>query len=169
MIQDERLKSHYESLSRVIQFTRTSDTKAAPVLALQIALAGTLAARVENLASAFTSNIWDAERILIFTAIICYLMLAVVIVATAAWVYMPTSPRTGKSLIFFEDIAAMDFESFQQKAKAVSHDDLEFQLLDQIHRVSNIASAKMRRVRWALRLSVPSIILWIILLAWGSQ
>ena len=81
-----------------------------------------------------------------------------------AWVYMPRSPKTGKSLIFFEDIANMDFESFGKKAKAVSSDDIEHQLLDQIHRVSKIASTKMCMVRWALWLSVPSLILWIVLL-----
>ena len=47
----ERLRSHYESLSRVIRFTRWADTKAAPVLALQVALVGTLAARSDRLAA----------------------------------------------------------------------------------------------------------------------
>ena len=41
---EERLKSHYESLARAIRFVRAADTKAAPVLGLQIALVGTLAA-----------------------------------------------------------------------------------------------------------------------------
>ena len=46
---EERLRSHYESLSRVIRFTRTADAKAAPVLALQVALLGALATRFEEL------------------------------------------------------------------------------------------------------------------------
>ena len=46
---EERLRSHYESLSRVIRFTRTADTKAAPVLALQVALLGGLTTRFEDL------------------------------------------------------------------------------------------------------------------------
>ena len=168
MIQDERLKSHYESLSRVIRFTRMADTKAAPILALQVALAGTLAARLDNLAFIFTGNTWDTERILISVVLVCYGLLALAIVVIAARVYMPRSPRTCKSLIFFEDIAVMDFKSFEKKAKAVSIDDIEYHLLDQIHRVSQVASAKMGKVRCALWLSVPSVILWIILLACGN-
>ena len=164
MNQEERLRSHYESLSRVIQFTRTADRKAAPVLALQVALVGTLAARLERLVTSFSSNAWDVERTLILAALVCYGLLTLAIVGITAWVYMPRSPKTGKSLIFFEDIANMDFESFGKKAKAVSSDDIEHQLLDQIHRVSKIASTKMCMVRWALWLSVPSLILWIVLL-----
>ena len=45
---EERLRSHYESLSRAIRFTRTADAKAAPVLALQVALLGALATRFED-------------------------------------------------------------------------------------------------------------------------
>lgn len=164
MNQEERLKSHYESLARVIQFTRTADRKAAPVLALQVALVGTLAARLERLVTSFSSNAWDVERTLILAALVCYGLLALAVVVIAAWVYMPRSPKTGKSLIFFEDIANMDFESFEKKAEAISSDHIEHQLLDQIHRVSTIASTKMRMVRWALWLSVPSLTLWIVLL-----
>ena len=53
---EERLRSHYESLSRVIRFTRTADAKAAPVLALQIALLGTLATRSEELYTTLVSE-----------------------------------------------------------------------------------------------------------------
>ena len=46
---------------------------------------------------------------------------------------------------------------------------IEGHLLDQIHRVSKIASLKMRRVRWAFLLSAPAGALWIVLLAWGTM
>ena len=168
VILEERLRSHYESLARVIRFTRTADSKAAPVLALQIALVGTLASQFENLVTIVTGGQWDVERCLIIVVMIAYVAFGMAAAVMAAWVYMPISPRTGKSLIFFEDIAAMDLESFEQRVKAVSIDDIECQLLDQIHRVSKIASVKMRRVRRALWLSVPSIILWLVLLAWSN-
>ena len=53
---EERLRSHYESLSRVIRFTRTADAKAAPVLALQVALLGALATRSEELSQMMASG-----------------------------------------------------------------------------------------------------------------
>ena len=87
---------------------------------------------------------------------------------TAARVYMPMHPRTGESLIYFEDIAAMRRESFAKRAKEMSPNTIEEQLLSQIHIVSQIASAKMRRVRRAFWLSGPSFVLGLIILAWGS-
>ena len=45
---------------------------------------------------------------------------------------------------------------------------MEGQLLEQIHTVSRIASAKMLRVRWAYYLSIPSVVYWIVLVGWSS-
>ena len=168
MILEERLKLHHESLTRVIRFTRSADTKAGPVLALQFALVGTLAARFEKLQPILVADQWDIEKIVLVALVVLYIVFLVWVVATAAMVYIPIHSRTGKSLIFFEDVATMEYESFRVQVKEMSLDEVEDQLLDQIYRVSKIASVKMRRVRSAFILSVPSIVLWIVLLAWGS-
>ncbi len=168
MIMEERLNSHYESLSRCIAFTRTADAKAAPVLALQIAVLGALAARFEKLIPALLVESWSFERALLWVVLGIYLVFMGAAVAMAAWVYMPTHPRTGQSLIYFEDIAAMQSEAFVKRAKEMSPDTIEEQLLSQVHVVSRIASAKMRRVRCAFLLSGPSLFLGLILLACGS-
>ena len=76
-----------------------------------------------------------------------YSFLLVAVVAFAALVYVPINPITGESLIYFEDIASMDYLLFESRAKDMSPEGIESQLLDQIHRVSRIASVKMRRVR----------------------
>ena len=88
-------------------------------------------------------------------------------IGLAAWVYMPMNAKTGDSLIFFEDIAAMEWEDFQSAARNASHDLIERQLLHQIYVVSGVASVKMRRVRWAIRMSLPAILAWFALLAWS--
>ena len=98
-----------------------------------------------------------------------YAILAIFAIVFALWVFIPVNPRTGKSLIYFEDIAAQDFESFQAQAKAMRPMLIEHQLIDQIYRVSTIASCKMRRVRLAFHLSIASSIFWIVLLAWTSM
>ena len=165
---EERLKSHYESLTRVIRFTRSADAKAGPVLALQLALVGTLAARFEKFQSIVAADQWDVERSVLIVLIVLYIVFVTCVVVLAAKVYIPINPSTGKSLIFFEDIATMGYESFLAQAKKMSIEEVEDQLLDQIYRVSKIASIKMRRVRMAFLLSVPSVILWIVLLTWGS-
>ena len=69
---EERLTSHYESLSRVIRFTRTADRKAAPVLALQVALLGALATRFDRLQSIIFGSSCDAERVALVMVLGCF-------------------------------------------------------------------------------------------------
>ncbi len=165
---EERIKSHYESLTRAIRFVRMADTKAAPVLGLQIALVGTLAARSDRLLN-IVGESWRVESMILVTLIALYILFLVAVVTLAALVYVPVNPRTGKSLIYFEDIGAMDYKDFESQAKDMSAATIESNLLDQIHRVSKIASLKMRRVRWAFILSAPASVLWVVLLAWGTM
>ena len=165
---EERLRSHYESLSRVIEFTRSADSKAAPALALQVALVGTVAARFERLAPILGGEPWGVETVVLAGLLLLYAVSVVGVVALAASVYLPRNPRTGTSLIYFEDIAAMSLGSLKEQATSMDAETIERQLLCQIHAVSRIASLKMRRVRWAYYLSVPSVVLWVILLGWGS-
>lgn len=165
---EERLRSHYESLSRVIGFTRIADTKAAPVLALQVALTGALATRIDKLIPSVRACQWDLESIALIVVLAGYLTSAIGAIWLAAAVYVPRNPRTGKSFIFFEDIAAMEYPSFEAAAKEMTDDQIELQLLDQIYRVSKVASIKMKRVRQAIWLSLPTAAFGFALLAWGS-
>ena len=165
---EERLKSHYESLTRVIRFTRSADAKAGPVLALQLALVGTLAARFEKLQPIVTADQLDVEKSVLIVLIVLYVAFLTWVVVLAAMVYIPINPRIGKSLIYFEDIATMGYETFRVQSRNMSLEKIEEQLLDQIYRVSQISSVKMRRIRRAFLLSAPSSTLWVVLLTWGS-
>ena len=109
-----RLKSHYESLSRAIAFTRAADNKAAPVLALQVALAGTLAARMEGLWLILSEPPFGVEMIAVAVLLGLYVTLLIASMAFAANVYIPRNPGTSRSLIYFEDIAAMPLEEFEE-------------------------------------------------------
>ena len=146
---EERLRSHYDSLARAVRFTRTADSKAAPVLALQIALIGALAARGEHLWTIISTAPWDAETTALVAILSSYALFFVGAVLFAGCVYLPSTPRAGGSLVYFEDIAHMDYEEFQARGRTMWPGQIEGQLMDQIHRVSRIASLKMRRVRCA--------------------
>ena len=137
-------------------------------MALQVALTGALATRIDKLIPIVCSGHSDAERIALIIVFATYVLSVVGAIGMAATVYMPRNPKTGESFIFFEDIAAMDYPSFQAAAKEMTDDLIERQLLDQIYRVSKIASIKMRRVRWALWLSLPTAVFGFTLLAWSS-
>ena len=138
------------------------------MLALQVALLGGLTTRFEDLYAIIGSEPWDAERGVVIGLAAIYGLLLSVVILLAAMVYMPMNARTNRSFIFFEDVAAMEFQEFQSRARNMSSSLIEHQLLDQVHRVSKIASTKMRRVRWAIVLSLPAIALWFVLLAWTS-
>lgn len=163
---EERLRSQNEPLSWVIRFTRTADAEAA-VLALQVAFLGALATRAEELHSLIVSGIWDAERIVAIGLVIAYGLLLTAVVGLAAWVYLRMNAKTGGPLIFFGDISAMEWGAFQSAARNMSHDLIERQLLHQIYVVAGVASVKMRRVRWAIIMSLPAILAWFALLAWS--
>ena len=165
---EERLTSHYESLSRVIRFTRTADRKAAPVLALQVALLGALATRFDRMLSIINDGSGDAERIALIIVLGAFIVSLCTAFGLAAAVYVPRNPGTGKSYVFFEDIAAMEYTEFETAARNMSSDVIERQLIDQIYRVSRVASVKMKQVRWAIWSSVPAVALGLILLAWSS-
>ncbi len=165
---EERIRSHYESLTRAIGFTRTADGKAAPALALQVALAGTVAARFERLVPIIGKDPWGVEAVVLTGLLSLYALSVIGVVALAASVYLPRNPPAGGSLIYFEDIASMPFESFREQARQMDEGAVEGQLLEQVHIVSGIASAKMRQVRWAYYMSVPSVVFWVILLGWSS-
>lgn len=165
---EERLRSHYESLQRVIRFTRQGDAKAAPVIALQIALVGALATRLDRLLPAVIQETWCFERVLLIGALAIYMICLGAAIAVAGWVYFPRIPKSGGSLIYFEDIAVMRRDWFEEQVKRMTLDEIERQLLDQIYRVSQIASNKMRLVRRAFILSIPAGVLWLGLFAYSS-
>ena len=167
MILEERLKSHYESLSRAIGFTRAADAKAGPVLGLQLALLGALATRVGELKALAATGPWDVERIAFVGVAAAYVLFFGAVVTLGALVYLPMNPRANRSLIYFEDIAAMEFEDFMSRAISQGAEQIECQLLDQIHRLSGVASIKMRRVWCAILTSLPGLVLWAVLLTWS--
>ena len=166
---EERLQSHYESLQRVIRFVRLADAKAAPVIALQVALVGTLAARFDRLQPIVLQSHLDAEQIVLIAVMLLYFVCLLSVIVLAGLVYVPRNPTTGgESLVYFEDIRAMGYERFEEQAMQMTTDKIERQLLDQIYRVSGVVSVKMCRVRWALILSAPAGMLWFVLMVWGS-
>ena len=86
----------------------------------------------------------------------------------AAIVYVPRNPGTGKSLIYFEDIAALSVAEFSERSKGMSGEEIQRLLLQQVHAVSDVASTKMKWARLAYIADAPSVLLWIALLACAS-
>ena len=165
---EQRLKSHYESLARAIEFTKMADAKAGPLLAAHVLMAGALATRFDNLGVIITGNAGVIQQIALIAGLTLYAALLAAAWIKAACVFIPATPKTGQSLIYFEEIGAMSFEQFADASRQLDAEAIENQLLQQIHEVSRIASKKMCRVRWAFWLSIAAVVVWIVLMAWGS-
>ena len=165
---DARVESHYRSLARAIDFTKAADAKAAPVVILHVALIGALAFRAAPLFDALTQSTWSIGQFPLLVTMLLYIISSLSAIAVAGWVFLPKTPQRGKSLIYFQDIAAMCEPCFQSQSKELNSDEIERQLLQQIFTVSKIASEKMKRVKCALVLSGIAIMLWVILLAWAT-
>lgn len=165
---EQRLKSHYESLARAIEFTKMADAKAGPLLAAHVLMAGALATRSGNLWAIATGDAGNIQQVAVIVVVALYLVLLAAAWIKAACVFIPATPKTNQSLIYFEDIGAMCFEQFADASRQLDDGTIENQLLQQIHAVSGIASRKMRRVRWAFGLSIAAVVVWIGLMAWGS-
>lgn len=166
---EQRLKSHYESLARVVWFTRMADFKAAPIIALQAALIGALATRADELWAIVKEYEWGWERGSVIGLLVIYGASFLAAVLLAGLVYMPRNPKTGKGiLIYFEDISNMKFEQFAAQARQMRPETIERQLLQQIHAVSKVASTKMRWVGLAIWASGLSLLLWVALMALGN-
>lgn len=168
---EERLRTHHESLSRLVEFTKSADYKAAPILAVHIALGGALTARFENLLACMDGFPSDPASSLLVALTVLYVGFILVSFWMAAKVFFPITdlPRGhSDSLVYFEDIQAMSPETFTERATQMDTDEIERQLLQQIHAVSHVVSTKMARVKWAFRMSIPAVILCVTLIAWGS-
>ena len=142
---EQRLKSHYESLARAIEFTRMADAKAGPLLAAHVLMAGALATRFDNIGVIVTGGAGGVQQIALIAVLALYAALLAAAWIKAACVFIPDTPKTGQSLIYFEDIGAMELGQFAEKSSRMDADEIERQLLQQIHAVSGIASKKMCR------------------------
>jgi len=94
------------------------------------------------------------------------LLLSLVVVAYC--VTMTLTPRfqkqTARSLYFFGDIQAMEREQFIHEYNALTHDDHNIALLNQIHANAGIATKKYRWARFATNWLMIALMLWGIVL-----
>ena len=87
-------------------------------MGLQIALVGTLAARSDKLQAILVKEPWDVESTIIIAVIVLYCFLLVANGrGSRLSVYVPINPRTDESLIYFEDIAAMDYDTLRSPSQ----------------------------------------------------
>lgn len=145
-----------------------ADAKAASAVVLQIALIGALAFRAAPLVDILKQSHCDVEHVIVLIITIAYGVCSLCSIGFAGWAFFPKTPRTGSSLIYFEDIASIPYKAFAERSRQLNPTTIEQQLLQQIHQVSKIARKKMNKVKCALILSGVTVVSWAILMGWSS-
>ena len=87
--------------------------------------------------------------------------------------FVPRAPRRTatppdqRSRVYFDDIRATPPERFRERGKLIHEDELEDDLLSQVHVVSTIAGVKFAAVQRAFVASAASLVFWLTLLIWA--
>ncbi len=165
---DHRVHAHTATLERIGFLTQLADGKAAPLLALQAALAGATIAGLDRVRALLSGEHGSAAAAGSVVLLLAYIGCAITVSLLTLAIYFPVSRPTGGTVTFFNDIQAMPQGEFELRSRALSHGELERDLLRQIHAASGIAAAKFRQLRWAYVLSGIGIAAWLPLMVWGS-
>lgn len=160
---DARLRLHVATLDRTITFTRHADTKAAPLLALQATLAAATVAQTRDISNLLGGSL-TLHSGLSWLCLVGYAALAAVSLLLAIRVFIPATPRTGGSIVYFEDIRGMPRDRFIEAGMEEPGEELVTDILTQIHVVSTIASRKFAWLRISFIAMLGSLAFWLLLI-----
>lgn len=148
----EQLGAAEQRLDRLLDWVGRSDTKFSVVLGVDTAMLGFLATS----APAGPSSV---------SALIFALASVALLVLSLIFVYRGTYPRThgpGGSLVYFGSIAEKDLEEFKNKFLAYDLQDHLNDVLEQIHRNSEILNGKFEKLQRAYEFMLIAAIPWTI-------
>jgi len=151
----EQLEVAERRLDRLFDWVGRSDTKFSIILGVDTGMLGFLAT------SAPTSG--SLSVIAIILAAVSVLLL----VTSLVFIYRGTYPRTqgpGASLIYFGSIADEERANLKERFRACDTDDHLDDVLEQVHRNSEILDSKFRELQWAYRALLIAIAPWAIAL-----
>jgi hypothetical protein len=150
----DQLEAAEKRLDRLLDWISRSDAKFSFVLGVDTGMLGFLAT------SAPLSSV--PLRTLVLAAVAVAL-----IVASLVFIYRGTYPRTkgpGRSLVYFGSIAGEDLEDFRERFRACSPEGHLDDVLEQVHRNSEIVDRKFAELRRAYRCLLAAVIPWAVTL-----
>jgi hypothetical protein len=146
------LTTQEKALDRISEWIRATDSKTAPILALDSALTATLVGLAAR-PGAWTP--WTGLWIGLGSALL---------VASLVMVAFSTSPRlVGRtpSLIYFGDIAALPVSGYAASVLGRTRADYLNDLIAQCHQNAEIATAKFRWARYATLALIVGVLPWL--------
>lgn len=150
----EQLEIAERRLDRLLDWVGRSDTKFSVVLGVDAGMLGFLATSVPTSAAPIGPLAVAAVSVAL-------------LVASLVFVYRGTYPRTegpDGSLVYFGSIAREDFEDLRTRFRACSSDDHLDDVLEQVHRNSEIVDRKFTELRRAYGCLLLAVVPWAVTL-----
>ncbi len=160
----ERANEHLRTLDRMIRLTGLADTKAAPLLAAQATVAAVTATQVHK-AVVLVREGTPMELVAAALFATLYLVCSTISIVLTLRVLLPKDAPGHGSLLYFADIAGMEFQEFARRSSSLSAEALEQDALEQTHVVACIVANKFQRVRLALLALIGALAGWVGLMA----
>lgn len=155
----EQYNAYSQLLDRNGQWIGVADTKAAVILGFLVAVFPVLAAPslpvILKVVKAIphNANFWAYLPATGFIALlVLFLVAALVTLLRVLMTLIPRLARQGKpGLIFFGDIASLEYKQWQQRMLTLDSQTLVLQVLEQIYATAYIADHKHKHLRQAIR------------------
>jgi hypothetical protein len=175
--QDNQDYGQYDAYSKLLdrngQWISVADTKAAAVLAFLVAGFPVFAVPALPIAQKLIKAVPHKANIWVYLPAIGFMALLGMFLVTAFLtlhqVLMTLVPRltrqTPPGLIFFGDIASLEYKQWQQRILVLDPQTLALQVLEQVYVTAYIAAIKHKYVGQAIRTLVVTILLGIALYA----
>ncbi len=150
----EQLEAAEKRLDRLLDWVGRSDTKFSIVLGVDTGMLGFLATSAPSGTVPVAAIIFAALSVLL-------------LVASLVFIYRGTYPRTkgpSRSLVYFGSIAEEDLRDLKQRFLACGKEDHLDDVLEQVHRNSEILNIKFTELQKAYRCLLVAVIPWAITL-----
>ncbi len=150
----EQLEAAEKRLDRLLDWISRSDTKFSIILGVDTGMLGALA------------TFAPAGPVSVRAMVVASASIAL-LVASLIFIYRGTYPRTkgpGGSLVYFGSIADEDLGDLKERFRACGAEDHLDDLLEQIHRNSEILNRKFTDLQRAYRCLLAAVIPWAIAL-----
>lgn len=158
----ERLPLHYASLARHVELTFVSDGKAGFFLALNIVMVSTSASRLNAITNAFSGGHVTPMGLGIAASAALSLLSSLIAVVYSISVVYPRLAHAAGGITYFGAIAGTPFPTFRERVLALTSEEHEDDVLQQIHGVSGIALRKILLLRRVTFLSILAGAAWIV-------
>ncbi len=148
-----KYRTAQKNLERLLNWIRAADSKIAPVLAIDTAMAGILA----TLFTKVTEHTW--YTMLLFLAVAVLLGLSILFLAFAAF---PRTEGPKGSILYFGGIVTFSRKAYTDTTRNLKTEDYFEDLSAQCHRNAEIANIKYIWVCRAMKMLFCSILPWLV-------